>query len=550
MANVIQEFLVGLGVDIDDGDVRKFNNTLDEMGKGAAELGAAIAATAVAVTAAVTKIASDFDGLYWTSKNLGSSAGDVRAIGYAFSQLGGNVGDAGAALKSISNFTMTYGDGANGFLARLGVDPRDIGDAAATFRDLEGIFQRMSREGPNGTARAVNIAGAIGLSPDQVRIMLRDTGEFEAQLQAFAQKAGLNFDDATQSGNDFMTQLRLIRAEFDMLLDAKGVAVLKKIEPYLEGIATKLASMPADKMEIAGDVIAGAFGAIALAAVAAYGPIIAVAGAITLALKAYQDWEKGDPWIKLRDQTAKEKQEMQRRAADPSNPYGKGFWGGLKAMWNSPWASVHEGAAPASPPAGQAGKPPVAAMGSAKQAIAFFKAQGLDDAHANGIAAMLYSENSVFDPNGTNPLSGARGIAQWLSKDRIADFKAFIGHDLRHSTFGEQLRFVEHELKTRYKDVWAQMRRAGDAMSVAAIGIHGYEAPGLGEIGDMRRASHFLGNPFETAPLGVVRGGVSINQNNTYNIHGGDTREVMSGVSDSLQRSNQKLADSSGVYQW
>lgn len=240
MADTIKEFLVGLGFSVDQSSQAKFEKALKSAEKSALALGAAIAAAAAAISAAVVKMSSDFDNLYWQSQKLGSSAESIKSLGYAFSQLGSNVGEANAALNSVANFTFVNGRGATGFLTRIGVDPQHIGHAAETMKDLEVIFRRMVAEDPvNGTARATSFAGAIGISPDQLRVMLRGTEEYEKQYKQIVDRVGkawgVSFGDMTDDSNNFMTQLRLMKAELDLNLSA----ALYKLLPILEKVVTK-----------------------------------------------------------------------------------------------------------------------------------------------------------------------------------------------------------------------------------------------------------------------------------------------------------------------
>jgi len=55
---------------------------------------------------------------------------------------------------------------------------------------------------------------------------------------------------------------------------------------------------------------------------------------------------------------------------------------------------------------------------------------------------------SGLDPNAINPKSGAYGIAQWLSKDRVKGLHSMYG---KNPTFEQQLDYVWHELNNSHK---------------------------------------------------------------------------------------------------
>lgn len=85
------------------------------------------------------------------------------------------------------------------------------------------------------------------------------------------------------------------------------------------------------------------------------------------------------------------------------------------------------------------------------KAISYFMGQGWTKQQAIGIVANLHKESGGFDPN---VISGKRlgdsgqayGIAQW-HPPRQQDFKRVFGKDIRQSTFEDQLKFVQWELK-------------------------------------------------------------------------------------------------------
>jgi hypothetical protein len=58
---------------------------------------------------------------------------------------------------------------------------------------------------------------------------------------------------------------------------------------------------------------------------------------------------------------------------------------------------------------------------------------GYTKPQAAGIIGSLLQEDSTLDPQNVNPVSGARGIAQWLGP-RAAGFQKLYGTDLAHST--------------------------------------------------------------------------------------------------------------------
>lgn len=115
-------------------------------------------------------------------------------------------------------------------------------------------------------------------------------------------------------------------------------------------------------------------------------------------------------------------------------------------------------------------------QGRIDQAMAFFQNQGWTRAQAAGIVANLDAESGMdanIRQHGGGP---GYGLGQWEGP-RQADFAAWAGHDIRSSTFEEQLRFVQHELSTTESGAAQRLRGASNAGDAAAIVCRYYERP-------------------------------------------------------------------------
>jgi hypothetical protein len=111
---------------------------------------------------------------------------------------------------------------------------------------------------------------------------------------------------------------------------------------------------------------------------------------------------------------------------------------------------------------------------------------GWTPAQASGITGSFMQESNL-NPAATNPKSGAYGIGQWLGP-RVADFKAWSGHDLKGSSLDEQLEFFQYEVtKGKEKAAGDKLRAAKTTAEAAKIHSDAYERPGVGEANIARR---------------------------------------------------------------
>lgn len=120
--------------------------------------------------------------------------------------------------------------------------------------------------------------------------------------------------------------------------------------------------------------------------------------------------------------------------------------------------------------------PATTRQGRIDQAMTYFQAQGWTRAQAAGIVANLDAESGMeasIRQIGGGP---GYGLGQWEGP-RQADFAAWAGHDIRSSTFQEQLEFVQHELSTTERGAANRLRQASNAGDAAAIVCRYYERP-------------------------------------------------------------------------
>ncbi|CCF09298.1 transglycosylase SLT domain-containing protein [Pantoea ananatis] len=218
-ADVIKDFLISLGFQVDESGAKKFDATIAATTLQAVKLGAAVEAAALSVVAFTAKIASGLDNLYWMSQRTGATVAGIQQIGFAVSQLGGTVDGARSSLESLAHF-MRNNPGAEGFLNRLGVQTRD---ASGNMRDMASIFTGVGDKLRNMPYyRANQYAQMLGIDENTLMAMRRGVGQFSAQYTQMAKAIGYNADAAAVSSNRFMTSLRSFGEMAGMARDKIG----------------------------------------------------------------------------------------------------------------------------------------------------------------------------------------------------------------------------------------------------------------------------------------------------------------------------------------
>lgn len=122
-----------------------------------------------------------------------------------------------------------------------------------------------------------------------------------------------------------------------------------------------------------------------------------------------------------------------------------------------------------------------------KSVMSKLMAQGWTAEQAAGITGSLMQESGL-DHTARNPKSGAYGIAQWLSKDRVGNFRKVMGRDLVGSSLDEQLAFHQYEM-TKGSEQAAGRKLRGTRTAEEAARVHSeeYERPGTAEANIARR---------------------------------------------------------------
>lgn len=305
-SEIIREFLVSVGVEVDEGGMARFGRTVEGATKIVAALGAAVAAAATATAAAVVKISDQFDDLYYASQRLRASVTNIKAFEYGVSQMGGTAQDARASLEGLREF-MRANPGGEGFIQSLGVGTRDgngaLRDTTDIMRDLGDQFRNM----PFHLARLR--AGMLGIGPSTLDALIKGTDLWSKE---YADLAG-NLDEAAEASARFMQMIRRLRAEIEIgiwrsllkLQDAVGpgleragkiaIAVIGAIGRMMEGLLGLISDLD-DASDGWSTTIIAVATAFAILAATLGGPVtmvLALVAAIGLLIDDFNVWKAG-----------------------------------------------------------------------------------------------------------------------------------------------------------------------------------------------------------------------------------------------------------------
>ena len=232
--NVLKEFLVALGWKNDDVAMRKALDGVEKFGKEVAKLAVAAEVASLAAVAALGKIAQGFENLYYTSKRTGSTVQDIKAFGYAVSQMGGNAEEAVASLEALAVKMKANPKGYDAFIKTAG---RLGGVKIDTSGGAEKIEEQLGKAfaGMNSTQQRA-FAGEFGLSESLLNALLnyKELRKYQDEYAAKAKIMNVDLQQAAQDGKDLSSGFRSLGATFGVLKDAIGSALFKSLTPTLE----------------------------------------------------------------------------------------------------------------------------------------------------------------------------------------------------------------------------------------------------------------------------------------------------------------------------
>lgn len=314
-AAVLRDFLVRLGFKIDTASQSRFTAGVAAATKVVARLGAVAVATAATVAAATAKMTGALDELYYASRRTGASANNIKAFGYAVSQMGGDAESAAASLEAFAR-NLRSSPGYFGMLEKLGVQAKDAGGNLRDTVDVLGDVGKALSAMPYYQANAY--AQALGIDERTLMAMREGVGEFSDEYRRILAATGTDLDKSAKDANQAMRAWRTFSAVSGLVLSRLGKSILDALQPAMSwfnnnagkiiqifGMLGRLARRAGELLGSLGDAIADLgkwldsinpklkwfLGALALIAGAVAAPQLALAALGVALLALYDDFK-------------------------------------------------------------------------------------------------------------------------------------------------------------------------------------------------------------------------------------------------------------------
>lgn len=503
MADVIREYVVGLGYQINEADRRRWAEWLrtahvraQAVVRSVTVMATGMAAMAAVGVTAVSRLSSALEVLHHTAQRSGTSAARLRGFAYAVGQMGGTAEDATASVEAFGRALRTN-PGMEGLAKALGAPTHDALGRARDAVDVMEDLGRRFRSMPYFLAR--EYAEQFGIDERTLQALIRGVGGVTAEHAAIARAFGLDLNRTAAASAAFGNSMRRLQLTLRTLAERVVQSLGPSVEAGINAVQQWLIAnqaMVTRAVERLGEGIGWLL--------RKFGEFIAWLAnddqqrAFVQFLEDAEDFltrivaliRRAAQFLGLIDRDAEAGPDGQPLPRDERTGVERAETGGrrfLRRMWEHNF-----GPQPNATPA------PEAQRARGVQAMAFFMSAeggGYTREQAAALVAQIEAE-SGFNENATHDGGIGHGILGWNNNGerpgrpgRLTQLGEFIGRDPRTATFEEQLRFMTHELRTAERASGEALRQTVTSAQAADLLTRRYVRPREQDRDAARRAS-------------------------------------------------------------
>ncbi len=569
-SNIIKEFLVALGFKVDESALKKFETGIQQATKSVERLAVSLTATATTVAYGVARMAGNLESLYFASVRTGASATNLRAFARAAQDFGATSGEAMSSVEGLARALRNNPGIAgqiNGWLGNVG---KSLGsDPVKNLQAIGELFAQNTRNGEQYVN--TQLAGMWGID-EKTMLAIQQPGFGKDIGGIYARLKRAGFGDAARQAHAFMVSLRALGDQLVIL----GVRIEDTLQTKLRISVGALSAWLDKNGPWLADKITSVVGQImddfnrVIDWLRDHGPQIRqlLAGMFSGIEIAYQIVRPAVEWV------FRKFEEMDSMTDGWSTKLGAtllvlraigatSIIGGVLALANAfrklafatlgiRDAQIASAAASAVPVVGAAAAGVGAgyvldkwfphnwlAQAGEKLGGLWYKALHKDSdlverltnfgwtrPQAAGIAANLISEDGQLIPGAVGDNGKAYGIGQWHAA-RQAQFKKLFGHDIRDSTYSEQIEFFNYELRHGSQQKAGKLLKAATNANQAAQIVSLYDLRPAGGLVEAKRRGELA---------------VNLTQSTEIHVHGTkDPHETARAVADNQHRVNAQL---------
>lgn len=228
---VIKEFLVGLGFQIDEVGLSKFSSGITNATIAVGAIGTAAAAAAGAITAFVAGVADKLDAVGDLADRVNTTAESVMRLGYVATLTGSSVE---AANSSIENLSRVAGEAALG-LGRGAKIFEDLGlqakDSNGNLKDTSVLMAEIGDKIRDmGRGEQLAVLSKLGIDPTMINALTTDVSGLAAEFDQLYKNAGIDANKAAEQSGEFNDSMDRLKMTFDAIKSAVGLKFMGQIK--------------------------------------------------------------------------------------------------------------------------------------------------------------------------------------------------------------------------------------------------------------------------------------------------------------------------------
>lgn len=232
MAETIAEFVAKLGLQVDKAQEQRFNSSLSNLGKTLAWMAAGLTAAATTIQATVVAVSKSFDTLYFAAQRTNSTVAGIKALSYAFSQIGSSGNEAQTALEGLAR-AMRTNPGISKWLNAQGIAT----EGRKTEDVLGDVFEQFKKKPYFIGYQFAQLAGISEDTFNKASTQWDEVRKFVKEYEETQRKFGVDPDKAAKSSNELMTAFRGLMANLDALLTKVTTALQPQLNQMLKDIS-------------------------------------------------------------------------------------------------------------------------------------------------------------------------------------------------------------------------------------------------------------------------------------------------------------------------
>lgn len=235
--DVIKEFLVGLGFEVDEAGMANFSAGVTKATLTVAAIGAAAVAAAGMITSFVAGVADQFDQVGDLADRVNTTAEEVMRLGYVATLTGSDVDSANRSLEGLSKTAgeaaLGIGRGAKIF-EDLGLKAKDgngkLKDTSVLISEIGTKIKDMAR------GEQLAVLSKLGIDPTMVNALTTDISGLAAEFDNLYKAAGIDANKAAESAGEFNDSMDRLKMTFNAIKSAVGLKFMNQIRMGIDAL--------------------------------------------------------------------------------------------------------------------------------------------------------------------------------------------------------------------------------------------------------------------------------------------------------------------------